>query len=91
VRSDLPEKLGRHPEHALDQSDLADDIALRYPANLTFADDGSSPHILQSYSGAIEGSKPLASYYTVLYEAMVRFEDVIEVGSSSTAIVVTAE
>jgi len=70
---------GGDAERALDEAHLANDIAFRQPADLSFADD---VHGLVSRDGAecaVWRPEPLARHHPLLHKAMILFTDVVHV------------
>jgi hypothetical protein len=75
---------GSDAECSLNETDLADDVALCQAADLPLSDD---VHCLISHDCvqcAIDGPKPLARDNTLLHETVVLLNRIIDVARSST-------
>src|SRR5258705_3661048 len=72
-------KLCSDSEQAFNEPDLADDVALRQPFHLSFA---NHVHGLVSGNGSdrpVGGSEPQAGGDSLLHESMILLQDIIEV------------
>ena len=72
-------KLCTDSEEAFNESDLADDVALRQPFHLAFADH---VHGLVSGDGSdrpVDGSEPQAGGNSLLHKSMILFQHIVEV------------
>ena len=73
------EKLGTDPKQAIDQLDLSENIALFHPFNLPFSDHVHRLITSQCTPRCFEGKETQAWPGTACDEAVVLFDQVIEV------------
>ena len=83
------EKLFSHPEHALNEADLSDNIALCQPAHLSLADHVHCLVPLDRPQRAIHGSEPEAGSDAILHESMILLQDIIQVRTGPTVATAT--
>ena len=71
------EELCSDPEHAVNEADLTNDIALCQPAHLSLADHVHRLVSLDRSQRIIDGSEPEAGGDPLLHESMILLQDII--------------
>lgn len=74
---------GSYAECTLDKSDLANNVLLSDPADLTFADNVHGLVSCDRVECTIDRSEPLASCDPLFGETMILLKDVVQVGRTS--------